>query len=169
MAKPILFDTISREKFDTLSDEVKAKKNYQIKEVDGSITKHIGGLEGGESELPTVTSDDNGNILTVVEGVWDKAEAPSGNNDFVVTYTYNEETEQLETETTFAEISSAFESGKNIIAKDDSDVYYLQYCSDGDCYFINFNHGSTNELDFQDIEHKSTNTIITHTGTITYS
>ena len=47
MGKPILFDSISRAKFDTLSDDVKKRKNYQIKEEDGSVSKHIGGLEGG--------------------------------------------------------------------------------------------------------------------------
>lgn len=47
MGKPILFDTISRAKFDGLSDDVKAKRNYQIKEEDGTISKHIAGLEGG--------------------------------------------------------------------------------------------------------------------------
>lgn len=35
------------------------------------------GVGGGGSSLPTVTSDDNGDVLTVVEGAWDKA-APSG-------------------------------------------------------------------------------------------
>lgn len=31
---------------------------------------------GGGSNLPTVTADDNGKLLTVVEGDWDKANAP---------------------------------------------------------------------------------------------
>ena len=51
MGKPILFDTISRSKFDSLSDEIKAKKNYQIKEEDGKISKHIAGLEGGFGDV----------------------------------------------------------------------------------------------------------------------
>lgn len=46
MAKPILFTTISRNKYDALSDEDKSKKNYIIKEEDGSSSKAIGKLEG---------------------------------------------------------------------------------------------------------------------------
>lgn len=33
---------------------------------------------GGGGSLPIVTSDDNGDVLTVVEGAWAKADAPSG-------------------------------------------------------------------------------------------
>ena len=33
---------------------------------------------GGGSDLPEVTTDDNGDVLTVVEGAWAKADAPSG-------------------------------------------------------------------------------------------
>lgn len=33
---------------------------------------------GGGSDLPAVTSDDNGKVLTVVEGDWDKANAAGG-------------------------------------------------------------------------------------------
>lgn len=39
-------------------------------------------------ELPTVTSEDNGNVLTVVEGAWAKA-APSGGDCVVIQATYN--------------------------------------------------------------------------------
>lgn len=38
-------------------------------------TDDLGG--GGSSELPAVTSDDNGDVLTVVEGAWAKANPPS--------------------------------------------------------------------------------------------
>ena len=33
---------------------------------------------GGGSALPAVTADDNGSVLSVVNGSWDKADAPSG-------------------------------------------------------------------------------------------
>lgn len=46
MSKPILFDTISRAKFDALTDAQKSKKNYHIKEVDGTTKKYIGNLIG---------------------------------------------------------------------------------------------------------------------------
>ena len=39
---------------------------------------------GGGSSLPEVTSADNGDVLTVVEGAWSKAE-PSGGREFVIT------------------------------------------------------------------------------------
>lgn len=41
------------------------------------VTNTAGGGGGGGSSLPAVTSDDNGDVLTVVEGQWAKA-APSG-------------------------------------------------------------------------------------------
>ena len=49
-------------------------------------------ISGGGSELPTVTSDDNGDVLTVVEGAWGKA-APSGGGSgvMVVTISTNDE------------------------------------------------------------------------------
>lgn len=33
---------------------------------------------GGESELPEVSTDDNGKVLGVVEGAWDKVDPPEG-------------------------------------------------------------------------------------------
>lgn len=41
------------------------------------VTNTAGGGGGGGASLPEVTSEDNGNVLTVVEGAWAKA-APSG-------------------------------------------------------------------------------------------
>jgi hypothetical protein len=38
------------------------------------IAAHVG--EGGAAELPTVTSADNGKVLTVVSGKWAKANLP---------------------------------------------------------------------------------------------
>ena len=42
------------------------------------------GSGGGGSDLPEVTADDNGDVLTVVEGAWSKA-TPSGSGVLVVT------------------------------------------------------------------------------------
>lgn len=38
------------------------------------------------TELPTVTSDDNGNVLTVVDGAWNKATAPTGEDEVSLTF-----------------------------------------------------------------------------------
>lgn len=44
-----------------------------------ALIKAMGG-SGGGSSLPSVSSTDNGDVLTVVNGAWDKA-APSGGSD----------------------------------------------------------------------------------------
>lgn len=49
-----------------------------ITETDGILS-----ASGGGSDLPTVTSDDNGDVLTVVEGTWAKA-TPSGGGALIV-------------------------------------------------------------------------------------
>lgn len=70
------------------------------------------GANGG-SELPEVTSDDNGDVLTVVDGEWDKA-APSGGGAFVVHATWGDTPETEDTCTldkTWSEINSAAATG----------------------------------------------------------
>ena len=49
MGKPILFETISRAKFDALPEDKKVKKNYSIREADGTYKKYIGNLIGADS------------------------------------------------------------------------------------------------------------------------
>lgn len=39
------------------------------------LAKKLSG--GGGSDLPAVTTDDNGKVMTVVEGAWDKADVPA--------------------------------------------------------------------------------------------
>ena len=51
-------------------------------------TPQIGGSGGGGSNLPAVTSADNGDVLTVVNGAWDKA-APSGGGGVLVVHDAN--------------------------------------------------------------------------------
>ena len=49
-------------------------------------------VETGPSDagLPEVNSDDNGKVLTVVDGVWNKAEPSGGSNEpFIITVSYN--------------------------------------------------------------------------------
>lgn len=71
--------------------------------------------EGGGS-LPAVTSDDNGDVLTVVEGTWAAAAPSGGGSDiFVVTYTDNSGT--VTSDKTLAEIYTAIQAGKAVSAK----------------------------------------------------
>ena len=69
---------------------------------------------GGGSSLPSVTSDDNGKVLTVVEGEWDKAEA-SGGGDFNITMTYDNDAERYQLNKTWKEIKDAFVAGNRCI------------------------------------------------------
>lgn len=83
------------------------------------LKENIGG-GGGGSSLPAVTSDDNGDVLQVIEGAWAKGPAPAADNDFLVNFTLNlGQTTSVVSETTFAQIKAAYDQGKNIIAKAD--------------------------------------------------
>ena len=79
---------------------------------------------GGGSDLPEVTSDDNGDVLTVVDGAWGKAApAASGLEFFVVkmdvTINMSGEFVSATCDKTFSEISTAFnaETPLMLIAK----------------------------------------------------
>lgn len=63
------------------------------------------------SSLPSVTSDDNGKVLAVVEGVWDKAEA-SGSDFYKVVIMPGE---TFTADKTFDEIKQAWTNGKLIL------------------------------------------------------
>lgn len=84
-----------------------------LKEEDGVLSV----VGGGSSSLPEVTSEDNGDVLTVVEGAWTKAE-PSGGDIFFVTITGTGEQPDYYVYTsdkTFEEIDEAYNSGKTVL------------------------------------------------------
>lgn len=104
-------------------------------------TDDLGSGGGGSSELPAVTSDDNGDVLTVVSGAWAKADPPSSlpavtvsdNGDvltvvegawakaapagaggfFLVTITWDDVNPTCDK--TYAEITAAFEANMMIV------------------------------------------------------
>lgn len=71
-------------------------------------------------ELPAVTEDDNGSVLTVVDGAWDKADGCSG-GAFVVDVSYNQSglTTTYTMDKTYAEILSAVNSGVRVVIQED--------------------------------------------------
>jgi len=71
------------------------------------------------AELPAVTSDDNGDVLTVVEGAWAKAEPSGGSqNILIITGTYSDST-LIDLSMTYSEIQAARQNGAFIFI----DVY----------------------------------------------
>ena len=75
---------------------------------------------GGGAGLPAVTADDNGDVLTVVEGEWAKAAPSGGGSDiFVVNFT-QDENGVVSADKTVEEITTATAAGKTLVAK----VYY---------------------------------------------
>lgn len=89
-----------------------------------------GGSSGGGSSLPEVSASDNGDVLTVVEGEWDKA-APSGGGPLVVNITYDESTNTYTCDKTAAEIWAARLSVVMYEAESDTDGQYSMVTSIG--------------------------------------
>ena len=76
------------------------------------IADRIDDIEGGT--LPNVSSTDNGNVLTVVEGSWAKAAPSGGGSDiFIADFYWGDDS--YECNHTFAEIAEAYETGKTLI------------------------------------------------------
>ena len=61
--------------YDSIANGIPVSDYNAIPDMIQALAQKTG---GSGSSLPAVTSDDNGKLLTVVEGAWDKAEASSG-------------------------------------------------------------------------------------------
>ena len=100
--------------------------NY-VMETPGNTNPNVlrGMLNNSGGNLPPVTSDDNGDVLTVVEGKWSKA-APSGGGGLVVNAVTVDENTTLDK--TWQEILDAAKTGIVAIlttyADDDISVEY---------------------------------------------
>ena len=79
------------------------------------------GVPNSGTQLPDVTADDNGDVLTVVDGAWDKAE-PSGGGFFLINLIDHPEEYKYETDKTAGEILTAYEAGKTCILKSETET-----------------------------------------------
>lgn len=104
------------------------------------------------TELPAVSGVDNGKILTVAEGVWAKGDAPSGGGTFIVEFTMGD---TLVPNKTFSETAAACNNGSAIIFRltDDSGEPKYDYLAQ---YYVNDDveyleaHGVTVQPDSDD-------------------
>ena len=88
-----------------------------VKDVVGALDELRGTIEKS-SGLPAVTGEDNGNVLTVVEGKWAKAVPSGGGGAFMINATVQEiSTDRyLVLDKTFAEIATAAQTSQCIIS-----------------------------------------------------
>lgn len=105
----------------------------------------IEGSGGSESSLPTVTTDDNGDVLTVIDGTWAKAAPSGGVNILHVNNVYDISGEFSYLDKTAGEIREAFPW---VIVhdeyEDDGDMYIYEQVitgisQDGEGYHFYFN------------------------------
>ena len=86
-----------------------------IKRSEEYLQRIADAIEGGQtSPLPAVTSSDNGDVLTVVDGAWDKA-SPAGGGALVVSASHIPDTAIIQLSETFDTIEQAMLSGQNVI------------------------------------------------------
>ena len=100
----------------TLSSAAKANMSgIRFWKSDGTVD------DSADASLPSVTAEDDGDVLTVVSGAWAKATPSAGVEWVTVTkgeLADGEETVYVcTTDKTFAELSEAYESGKLLVCK----------------------------------------------------
>lgn len=77
-----------------------------------AVAEAIGG--GGGSSLPAVTSEDNGDVLTVVNGEWNKATPSGGSAEPLYVNVVLDENGYSEADKTFSEIHTAIQANKQV-------------------------------------------------------
>ena len=94
---------------------------------DSNVNVWIDPSGTGSDILPNVTAQDNGKVLTVVNGAWNKAEASGGSGDiFTFNITWDSNAEMYIADKTYREISTAFLQGMTCICSQNAegDDYY---------------------------------------------
>lgn len=109
------------------------------------------------AELPAVTAEDNGKVLMVVNGEWDAAEIES--NDFLVSY--SEDNGEYSCDKTFSQVAVAVQANKNVRAKLGGDFYNLVSLdtNTGVVTFSQVTLDVTNNPVLKQIAHDTTNDI----------
>ena len=96
------------------------RQSLMTEETAREILEKIDGSSGGG--LPEVTEDDNGDVLTVVEGAWAKANIPT--NRKIITLTQGN---SLPSGITFQSINDDLQNGIATIIKPYGDTQYYHY------------------------------------------
>lgn len=82
-------------------------------------------------ELPAVTSDDNGKVLAVVDGAWNKASASGGASFFVITATDNNGTVTIDK--TYSEIEQAYKANTTLFVDYDDGTIVRRHIPLNEC------------------------------------
>lgn len=108
--------------YDSIANGIPVSDYNVIPDVIQALAQKTGG--GSGSSLPAVTSDDNGKLLTVVEGAWDKAEASGGVEWF--NGTISGTTFTLGDNKHLSDIKAALDAGKVVMLNDggNNNYYY---------------------------------------------
>ena len=110
-------------------------------QTDAELIDKIEDIYEAGASLPEVTAEDNGDVLTVVEGAWAKATPSDGNTFKIVNLTSQG---RLPSDVTYASISEDYNNGILTALINSNKVVF---------YFSNANYDANNQLSFASIPH----------------